>query len=112
MLHCQSPEICYTLASVKNLLFAIALACLVVLGQPARAQNIINSNNTVVRFEILTGGAHFGNLDIELFDQEKPETVKNFLVYVYSGTYSNMALHRLIPNFVAQGGRVVITNPA
>jgi cyclophilin family peptidyl-prolyl cis-trans isomerase len=111
-LHCQRPEICYNPAPVKNLLIAVALACLAFFGQSLRAQNIVNSNNTIVRFEIRTGGATFGTLDIELFDQEKPETVRNFLLYVYTGAYSNLALHRVIPNFVAQGGRVLIPNEA
>src|ERR1043166_2789374 len=112
MLHCQSSKNCYTRAPLKNLLFGIALACVAAFAPSARAQNIINSNNTVVRFEVFTGGTNFGNIDLELFDQEKPETVRNFLMYVYSGAYSNLVLHRLEPNFVLQAGHVRVDDPA
>ncbi|HEY0549749.1 MAG TPA: peptidylprolyl isomerase, partial [Verrucomicrobiae bacterium] len=71
----------------------------------------IDPNHSMVRFDIITDGILLGNIDIELFDQEKPETVRNFLLYVYSGVYSNLVLHRVEPNFVLQGGRIRIPNP-
>jgi cyclophilin family peptidyl-prolyl cis-trans isomerase len=39
------------------------------------------------------GGAS-SNIDIQLFDHDKPATVENFLHYVASGAYSNMFFHR------------------
>ncbi|HMJ88389.1 MAG TPA: peptidylprolyl isomerase, partial [Candidatus Acidoferrum sp.] len=59
-------------------------------------------NNTIVRFDVFTGGTNFGNIDIELFDEDKPESVKNFLLYVYSGGYSNLLIHRVDTNVAAQ----------
>src|ERR1043166_8845348 len=112
MLHCQSSKNCYTRAPLKNLLFGIALACVAAFAPSARAQNIINSNNTVVRFEVFTGGASFGSIDLELFDQEKPETVRHFLMYVYSGAYSNLVLHRLAPHFLVQAGHGRLDDPS
>jgi len=103
---------------VKNLTLILTLACALAASPRARAQNIINPSNTVVRFSISTGGTIFGNVDVELFDQEKPETVKNFLLYVYSGAYSKVVLHRLATNstigtnFVIQGGQFAVTNSA
>ena len=70
------------------------------------------ADNTIVRFEILRGTNAFGDFDVELFDQEKPETVRNFLLYVHSGAYSNTFLHRCVPRFVIQGGGFSATNPA
>ena len=96
---------------LKNYFWLLAVAVLAGVSS-ARAQEVSNTNHTVVRFEISTGGALFGSLDIELFDQEKPETVKNFLRYVYRGAYSNLVIHRLVQNFVLQGGNVIVTNPA
>jgi len=46
----------------------------------------------------------FGDIEIELYDADKPVTVQNFLNYVQSGRYQNEFIHRLIPGFVAQGG--------
>jgi cyclophilin family peptidyl-prolyl cis-trans isomerase len=36
--------------------------------------------------------------------------VKNFISYVQSGAYTNMFAHRLVPNFVVQGGGYSVTN--
>ncbi len=67
-------------------------------------------SNTVVRVEIDRGTNRLGTVDIELFDSDKPQTVRNFLLYVRSGAYSNMFLHRCVPGFVVQGGGFTVTN--
>jgi cyclophilin family peptidyl-prolyl cis-trans isomerase len=45
-----------------------------------------------------------GNITIELYEQEAPITVKNFLSYVSEGFYNNLIFHRVIPNFMIQCG--------
>lgn len=45
-----------------------------------------------------------GDIVIELFDAEAPETVKNFLRYVEEGFYNGTLFHRVIDNFMIQGG--------
>lgn len=45
-----------------------------------------------------------GNIRIELYDSLAPITVKNFLAYVDSGFYNGTIFHRIVPNFVVQGG--------
>ncbi len=45
-----------------------------------------------------------GDILIELFEQEAPESVANFLRYVDSGHYANTIFHRVIPGFMIQGG--------
>jgi peptidyl-prolyl cis-trans isomerase A (cyclophilin A) len=45
-----------------------------------------------------------GNITVELFINEAPETVKNFLSYVDSGFYEGTIFHRVIQNFMIQGG--------
>ena len=45
-----------------------------------------------------------GDIKIKLLHQEAPETVKNFLQYVNDGHYNNTLFHRVIDNFVIQGG--------
>ena len=97
---------------MKKILLALALVSLAVDEFSARAQEVIDPNHTVVRFHVSTGGTNFGSIDIELFDQEKPETVQNFLSYVHSGVYSNLIVHRLITNFVLQAGHVRTDSPA
>ncbi|GIW45048.1 MAG: peptidyl-prolyl cis-trans isomerase [Candidatus Binatia bacterium] len=45
-----------------------------------------------------------GDIKIELFDDKAPITVKNFLAYVNDGFYDGTIFHRVIPNFMIQGG--------
>lgn len=47
---------------------------------------------------------NFGEIKIELFAEEAPKTVENFLNYVNSGFYNGMIFHRVIPGFMVQGG--------
>ena len=45
-----------------------------------------------------------GDIEIELLDEEAPNTVANFLNYVNDGDYQNSFVHRSAPGFVIQGG--------
>ncbi len=45
-----------------------------------------------------------GNIVMELYPLNAPKTVDNFLQYVDSGFYANTIFHRVISNFVVQGG--------
>lgn len=45
-----------------------------------------------------------GDILLELFPDKAPETVKNFLQYVDEGFYDNTIFHRVIPDFMIQGG--------
>lgn len=45
-----------------------------------------------------------GDILLELFPDKAPESVKNFLQYVDEGFYDNTIFHRVIPDFMIQGG--------
>ncbi len=45
-----------------------------------------------------------GTIELELDEQRAPITVENFLNYVNSGYYNGTIFHRIIPNFMVQGG--------
>ncbi len=45
-----------------------------------------------------------GEINIELFPNEAPGTVANFVKLIGEGFYNGLAFHRVIPNFVIQGG--------
>ena len=45
-----------------------------------------------------------GVIGIELDEAKAPETVRNFLEYVRSGHYTNTIFHRVIDEFMIQGG--------
>jgi cyclophilin family peptidyl-prolyl cis-trans isomerase len=45
-----------------------------------------------------------GKIVLELFPQKAPVTVENFLSYIDEGIYDGTIFHRVIPNFMIQGG--------
>ena len=45
-----------------------------------------------------------GNINIEFFSEDAPNTVKNFQKLISDGYYDGLAFHRVIPGFMAQGG--------
>jgi cyclophilin family peptidyl-prolyl cis-trans isomerase len=65
-------------------------------------------SNSTVRLDTSAGP-----INLELFDQETPLTVNNFLSYLNSGRYTDTVFHRSVPGFVLQGGGFVFnSNPA
>lgn len=55
--------------------------------------------NTIAQFRTIGG-----DLEVELFTEDKPVTCRNFIRLVEAGAYQNTFLHRLVPGFVIQGG--------
>jgi len=45
-----------------------------------------------------------GNIVIELFEKEAPNTVDNFVKLINKGFYNGLKFHRVIDNFMIQGG--------
>lgn len=45
-----------------------------------------------------------GDLKIQFFDADAPNTVDNFIKLAKKGYYDGLAFHRVIPGFVIQGG--------
>ena len=77
--------------------------------------SIFNSNNNSVSNQngnanaiIKTGDVRFetsmGNIDIELYWNHAPLTCANFRTLTERGYYNKCIFHRIIPNFVIQGG--------
>ena len=64
---------------------------------------------TILSFNIMAGTkvmmkTSMGDITIELNDKEAPLTTKNFISYVKSGHYDGLIFHRVIQNFMIQGG--------
>ncbi len=45
-----------------------------------------------------------GDIVVELFENEAPNTTANFISLVQKGTYDGVQFHRVLPGFMAQGG--------
>ena len=74
-----------------------ALVFLAAVG-PGDAQEMADGNPKV-EFDTTKG-----KMVIELYPDKAPLTVQNFLSYVDAGFYDGTIFHRVIPNFMVQGG--------
>lgn len=45
-----------------------------------------------------------GDMEVELFENEAPNTVANFISLIEAGFYNGTSFHRVLPQFMAQGG--------
>lgn len=45
-----------------------------------------------------------GSIEIKLFPKQAPKTVENFITHAKDGYYNNVLFHRVIENFMIQGG--------
>ena len=78
--------------------FAMAPAGMV-LSQTSNQKDLNSMSNT--RVKLVT---NMGDIVLELDGEKAPVTTENFINYVKDGFYSNVIFHRLIPNFMVQGG--------
>ena len=53
---------------------------------------------------MITIKTNHGDIQVELFDEKSPVTCENFRQYIEDGFFSNTIFHRVIPNFMIQGG--------
>jgi len=74
----------------RGLLTLMLIPLLSWANEPTRPQVLLETNH--------------GNIVIELFPDKAPETVKNFLRYVNEGFYDGTLFHRVIKDFMIQGG--------
>lgn len=51
--------------------------------------------------EIITGK---GTMKVEFYEKDAPKTVQNFINLAEKGYYDGLSFHRVIPDFVIQGG--------
>ena len=63
-------------------------------------QKIQNAEDT----KLIKLNTNKGDIIIKLFTKEAPETSKNFVNYVEKGSYNGTIFHRVIANFMIQGG--------
>ncbi|MFQ5646125.1 MAG: peptidylprolyl isomerase [bacterium] len=77
---------------VKQLSLSV---CLLLLSTVSFAQE----KNPVV--SLYTGK---GSVSIELYPEQAPKTVDNFLKLVKNGFYNGLVFHRYVPGFIIQGG--------
>lgn len=80
-----------------RIILASLLAGLFIL--PAHAASPTKGKLKMVKLE-----TNHGTITLQLDAEKAPITTQNFLDYVNAGFYSNVIFHRVIPNFMIQGG--------
>lgn len=53
---------------------------------------------------MITIKTNHGDISVELFDEKAPVSCENFLQYIKDGHFDGTIFHRVIPNFMIQGG--------
>ena len=65
---------------------------------------IILSSSAIAENPIVKLETSEGTITVVLFTDKSPKTVENFLAHVDEGFYENTVFHRVIDNFMVQGG--------
>ena len=81
----------HTTPAARSLARAAAIATLLLAGMAASAQTVKLSTT-------------LGEIRIELDAEKAPKSTANFLQYVKAGHYDGTVFHRVIENFMVQGG--------
>jgi peptidyl-prolyl cis-trans isomerase A (cyclophilin A) len=89
----------FHVVSFRSLLLALAGVLLALPAGPAGAQTKTEAKKPVVILE-----TSLGQIQLELDAAKAPVTVANFLAYVDAGFYDGTVFHRVIPDFMIQGG--------
>ena len=89
---------------LKNILWIIALILVIVLiagvGYGYYRKATMEVTNPVATMEV----ENFGTVKIELYPDLAPETVANFITLANRGFYDGLTFHRVVKDFMIQGG--------
>ena len=90
--------------NVKNIIWIIALILVIVLiaviGYGYYKKATMEVKNPVATMEV----ENFGTIKIELYPDQAPNTVANFVKLANNGFYDGLTFHRIVKDFMIQGG--------
>jgi peptidyl-prolyl cis-trans isomerase A (cyclophilin A) len=84
--------------------FQMALLALAATALPAGAQTASEAGATTANKPRVRLTTSVGDIVLELYPDKAPKTVENFLQYVHDKHYDGTIFHRVINNFMVQGG--------
>ncbi len=88
----------------QNIICIIALILIIVilggLCYGYYKKQTLNISNPIVTMEV----ENYGTIKIELYPDQAPETVKNFIRLANNGFYNGLKFHRVVKDFMIQGG--------
>ncbi len=85
--------------SMKYFLFVVVIFSITAATFSSPLHSQTNQRNTLIKMTTT-----LGEIDIQLYPDDAPKTVKNFIDYVQKGHFDNLIFHRVIPGFMIQGG--------
>lgn len=89
---------------VKNILWVIALLVIIgligIVGFNFYKKATMEVKNPIVTMEV----ENFGTIKMELYPEQAPETVANFITLANRGFYNGLTFHRVVKDFMIQGG--------
>lgn len=92
------------MSKFKNILWIIALILVIVLivgiGYGYYKNATMEVKNPIATMEV----ENFGTVKIELYPELAPETVSNFITLANRGFYDGLTFHRIVKDFMIQGG--------
>ncbi len=71
------------------------------LAEPETLATSVDWPSSSLRAKIVTSK---GDIVVELYPEQAPKTVANFVQYAKDGHYDRLIVHRVVPGFVIQGG--------
>jgi len=71
---------------------------------PVETKTPLESNKTYAVLKMTVAGQDVGNITMQLFPEVAPKTVQSFENLINSGFYDSIRIHRIVPDFVIQGG--------
>ena len=81
---------------MKNIIKYLVLTTIIFINNGVNAEMAKNT--------IITVKTSLGDIKLELFDDKAPMTSENFKKYIESGYFANSIFHRVIKDFMVQGG--------
>ena len=85
---------------ITGIAFILIIAILSYLFVGYYKKKTLNISNPIVTMEV----ENFGTIKIELYPDKAPNTVKNFVKLANNGFYNGLKFHRVIKDFMIQGG--------
>ena len=85
---------------ITIIVFILLIALLSYLCYGYYKKQTLNIENPIVTMEV----ENYGTIKIELYPDKAPETVANFVTLANNGFYNGLKFHRIIEDFMIQGG--------
>ncbi len=94
---------------IKLLLVAVVIMVLIVACGKKEEKgngdnNMENTKNPVITIKTKIGTEELADMKVELYPDKAPNTVANFVALANDGYYDGLLFHRIIKNFMIQGG--------